>query len=144
MYAAVGIGALFGSLIVAYLSSDPHKSPFQVIAGVGFSISLLLFAVSGTYWISLILLVIVGVMSQGYLTLNRMLILLNTDRELYGRVMGIYMMTWSLMPVATLPMGALVDAIGAPITVAGGGALLGVFIVILSLVCPGIRHREEN
>jgi len=112
MYAAIGIGALMGSLTVAYLSDDPRRGLFEVIAGIVFGITLLLFALSGTYWISLALLAVVGATSQGYLTLNRMLVLLNTDRALYGRVMGIYMMTWSLMPVATLPMGALVDAVG--------------------------------
>jgi len=144
MYGAVGIGALFGSLIVAYLSGHPRKGQIQIIAGVGFGISLLLFAVSGTYWISLVFLVIVGATSQGYLTLNRMLILLNTNRDLYGRVMGIYMMTWSLMPIATLPMGALVDEVGAAVTVAGGGALLCVLIVILFLTQPGIRHLGKK
>ena len=141
MYAAVGIGALLGSLIVAYLSDDPRRGLFEVVAGIGFGITLALFARSGTYWISLTLLAVVGLTSQGYLTLNRMLVLLNTERTLYGRVMGIYMMTWSLMPVATLPMGALVDAVGAPLTVACGGVLLAVSIVILSLMRPDIRHK---
>jgi len=137
MYASVGVGALLGSLLVAYLSSDPRIGLFQVIACIGFGISLLFFAISTIYWLSLIFLAFVGATSQGYLTLNRTLVLLNTDKAFYGRVMGVYMMTWSLMPVATLPMGALVDAIGAPFTIGGGGFLLAACILLASLM-----HRE--
>ncbi len=79
-----------------------------------------------------------------YLTFNRMLVLLGTDSKLYGRVMGVYLMTWSLMPMATLPMVALVDAVGAPLTVAVAGALLGAFITIMALMFPGIWHRDEK
>jgi len=50
-------------------------------------------------------------------------------------------MTFSLMPIATLPMGALVDTIGAPRTVAGAGFLLAVTVIGLSLVLPRIWHK---
>ncbi len=143
MYTAVGIGALFGSLIVAYHSDDPRKGLFQMLAGIGFGVSLVLFAISSIYWVSLTLLVIVGVASQGFLTFNRMKILLNTDKKLYGRVLGVYQMTWSLMPVAAFFMGGLVDAVGALVTVAAAGTLLVVFITFLALIHPSIWHREE-
>jgi MFS family permease len=144
MYTAVGIGALFGSLIVAYGSDDPRKGLFQIAAGIGFGVSLVIFAISSTYWLSLALLVIVGFASQGYLTLTRMLVLLNTDKEMYGRVMGVYMMTWSLLPVSMLPLGALVDAVGAPVAVAAAGTLLALFIIIFASIRPSIWHKDEK
>ena len=75
MYTAVGIGALFGSLVVAYLSDDRNRSVFQLIAGIVFGIMLIPFAISSNYLVSLVLLTIVGFMSQAYLTFNRMLVL---------------------------------------------------------------------
>ena len=143
MYTAIGIGALFGSLIVAYHSDDPRKGLFQMLAGIGFGVSLVLFAISSIYWVSLALLVIVGFASQGFLTFNRMKILLSTDKELYGRVLGVYQMTWALMPVAAFFMGGLVDAVGALVTIAAAGTLLVVFITFLALTHPSIWHRDE-
>jgi MFS family permease len=144
MYTAVGIGALLGSLAVAYRSDDPRRGLYQVIAGTVFGAMLIPFAFSGNYLVSVTLLVIVGFASQAHLTFNRMLVFLNTDRKLYGRVMGVYMMNWALMPVATLFMGALVDTVGAPLTVAGAGAVLAASIITVALMLPTIWQRDEK
>lgn len=136
MYTAAGVGSLIGSLLVAYLSEYPRKGLLQVIAGIGFGASLLVFAVSSTYGVSVALLVLVGLASQGYMTLNNVLIMLETDKKLYGRVMSIYMITWSVMPLATLPMGALVDLVGVQATVAGAGALLAALIAVIAVRHP--------
>ena len=37
-------------------------------------------------------------------------------------------MTWSLMPLGTLPAGALADHVGAPLTVARGGGLCAILV----------------
>jgi MFS family permease len=142
MYAAVGAGALAGSLIIAYRSDDPHRQRYQLIAGVCFGALLIPFALSHNLGFSLVMLVMIGVCSEIFMTINRMLVLLNTDSHLYGRVMGTYAMTFSLMPIATLPMGALVDAIGAPQTVAGAGFLLALAVLILSFILPRIWHKD--
>jgi MFS family permease len=141
MFAAVGIGALVGSLAIAYRSDDPRRQQYQLIAGVCFGALLIPFALSRHLGLSLAMLVLIGLSSEIFMTINRMLVLLNTDSRLYGRVMGTYAMTFSLMPVATLPMGALVDKIGAPRTVAGAGFLLAAAVVALSFILPKIWHK---
>jgi MFS family permease len=142
MFAAVGIGALVGSLAIAYRSDDPRRQQYQLIAGVCFGALLIPFALSRHLGLSLAMLVLIGLSSEIFMTINRMLVLLNTDSRLYGRVMGTYAMTFSLMPVATLPMGALVDRIGAPRTVAGAGFLLAAAVVALSFILPKIWHKD--
>lgn len=133
MYTAIGLGSIVGSLLAAYLAETPHKNKIQILSGVAFGIILAMFALSTNYALSLAFLSIAGFMSSGYLTFNRMLVVLQTDRALYGRVMSIYGMTWSLMPLALLPIGALVDQFGAPAAVAGSGLLLSVFIAAIAV-----------
>jgi MFS family permease len=142
MFAAVGAGALVGSLTIAYRSDDPRRQTYQLIAGVLFGVLLIPFALSRNLAFSLAMLVLIGLCSEIFMTINRMMVLLNTDSRLYGRVMGTYAVTFSLMPIATLPMGALVDAIGAPATVAGSGFLLGLTVLIMSFILPRIWHRD--
>jgi hypothetical protein len=84
--------------------------------------------------------VIAGFTSQCYFTINRIMVIQETDRAFYGRVMSVYMMTWALTPVAVLPMGALVDHIGAPLTVGGAGALLALAIAATTIF--GRESRE--
>jgi MFS family permease len=142
MFAAVGAGALIGSLAVAFRSDDPRRQRYQLIAGVCFGAFLIPFALSRNLGLSLVMLVLIGLCSEIFMTINRMLVLLNTDSHLYGRVMGTYAMTFALMPIATLPMGAFVDAIGAPTTVAGAGFLLAMAVLILSFILPRIWHKD--
>ena len=133
MYTAIGLGAIVGSMVVAYLADTEHKNKLQIMSGIAFGITLAAFAMSTNYVLALGLLAVAGFMSSGYLTFNRMLVVLQTERPLYGRVMSVYGMTWSLMPLALLPIGALVDRLGAPATVAGSGLLLSLTITIIAL-----------
>lgn len=144
MYTVVGVGAIFGSIIVAYYSDHPRKRLFLIIAGIAFGGLLIPFGLSTTLWFSLVMLGLVGLASEVFMTFNRMLVLLTTDARFYGRVMGIYVMTWSLMPVATLPTGALVDAVGAPLTVAVAGALLVVSIAVLAFFSRNPGHISAD
>jgi MFS transporter, DHA1 family, staphyloferrin A biosynthesis exporter len=133
MYTATGVGAIIASVVVAAMSDSPHKARIQIGSGVVFGVTLLVFALSRDYMLSVILLLLVGFFSTGYLTLNRMLVGMQTERAMYGRVMAIYGMTWSIMPIAVLPYGALVDVFGVSATVAGGGILVAVFIAAVAL-----------
>jgi hypothetical protein len=49
------------------------------------------------------------------------------------------MMTFGLMPLGTLPAGALAQAIGAPITVFIGGGILFLFLIAATLSQPRLR-----
>lgn len=133
MFTATGVGAIIASIVVAAMSDSPHKARIQIGSGVVFGVMLLAFALSRDYWLSVFLLLLVGFFSTGYLTLNRMLVGMQTERAMYGRVMAIYGMTWSIMPIAVLPYGALVDVFGVSATVAGGGILVAVFIAAVAL-----------
>lgn len=128
MFAMVGLGALMGSLGAAYFSNSTRMGEAQAICGVIFGISLMLFALSTWLPLSLFALLLVGLTSQTYLTINRSLLMLNSDPSLYGRVMSIYVMQWYLMPVSLLPLGLLADRIGVAITVAAAGMLITLFI----------------
>jgi MFS family permease len=142
MYAAVGAGALLGSLFIAYRSDDPRRQTYQLIAGVSFGALLIPFALSHTYALSITLLLLIGFCNEMFMTINRLLVVLNTDQHLYGRVMGTYAMTFSLTPIATLPIGAIVDAVGAPATIAVAGGVLALSVVALSIILPRIWHKD--
>ena len=91
MYAAIGFGALVGSLGAAYLSDYPRKGLVQIVSGVLFGVALAGFALSGVYWVSLVALAVVGLCSQTYMTINRVFVMTRTSPAYYGRVMAVYM-----------------------------------------------------
>jgi MFS family permease len=142
MAATIGAGALAGSLLMAYFSRSRNKGRIQTIAGTGLGLGLLCFGiVSGLqlFVVALVLLFFIGLATDFYSTINNTLILLNTDRALYGRVMSLYMMTWSLAPLAAAPFGTAIDHIGGPLTMMLIGGVLTVFVIAMVRLHPGFR-----
>lgn len=144
MYAMIGVGAVIASLGVAYFADSPRMEQVLIVCGIAFGLSLAAFAVSSNYFVALGVLLIVGVASQAYLTINKTLLMEKADRRYYGRVMAIYMMGFSLLPVAMLPLGAAVDTSGAPTTFMLVGLVLA-GVVVLGGIFQGLRrHRHTS
>jgi MFS family permease len=130
--AFTGIGALIGSLSLASLSGMRRKEPLQIAFGVLFGASLVLFGLTSSFPLALLFILLVGLFGNAYTALNNTMIMTTTDRAYHGRVMSIYMMTWSLSPLASLPIGAAVDHFGAQAVVAVFGALVAIVVLVLS------------
>lgn len=142
LMSASGVGALVGSMITAGMGNYRRKGILMLLTGGGFGLFLVPFAMSGSLVPASVYLLFVGACSSIFMSLNNTLLMSNTPEDLMGRVMSIFMMTFGLMPLGTVPSGALAEIIGAPITVAGGGVLLLVFLVIVGFSQPIIRKLE--
>ncbi|MEE9198319.1 MAG: MFS transporter [Dehalococcoidia bacterium] len=139
---AVGVGALFGTLGLASLFDFQRKGPLMIALLLIFGAALILFAFSTSLYLSLAALFLVGLGSMGYTALNNTLILSNTDPQMRGRVISMYMMTWGLMPLGLLPASAVAEAIGAPGAVTIGAGLLIVSTIAVVLLRPQIRRLK--
>jgi MFS family permease len=137
---ASGAGALAGSLIVAAWGSARHKGALQLGVGVLYGVALVAFALAGTLPVAATVLVVVGLASAAYRSLNSTLVMSYTPAELHGRVMSVYLMTFSLMPLSGLPAGALADSVGPRLTVAGAGVLLALSVLAITRLHPDHRH----
>ncbi len=84
----------------------------------------------------------VGAVGNIYMALNNTLIMTSTDPAMYGRVMSVYMMTWSLMPLSILPMGFLSDSVGIANVVAGAAAAIIVGIISIWIFQPSYRRIQ--
>lgn len=144
MYTVVGIGALFGSLSVASMTSAKRLYVIQGISGILFGVFLMIFAASTHYMLSLVFLAGIGLASQGYMTLNSVLLMNATDAAYYGRVMSVYMLTFSMSPVAMLPIGYLVDRIGVSTTEIWAGIILSVGMLILFFVSSRFWTKQNR
>ena len=140
MGAAAGAGAVAGALGVASMSNSTRRSEVQLAAGVGFGVALLFFGASGLFGVSLVALVLVGMMSTAYMAINNALLLSSSQPEFHGRVMSVYMLTWSLMPLAALPMSMAGDAVGVQPTVATAGAIIALFVLAVAVFYPAYRR----
>lgn len=155
MMTVSGIGALIGSLVMATMANFPKRTQLQLYSGLGFGVFLFTFALMGNYTGALLALAMLGFMASYFQGLNSTMVMTASDAQYYGRVMSVNMMTFSLMPLGTLPMGFIADQIGTlalgPIDLVGiqaaqfgAGILLTVFILVVTVFNPAYRQLEQD
>jgi MFS family permease len=137
---ANGVGALIGSLAIASMTGFQRRGLLQLVLGVAFGLTLALFAFGQSFYLALPALALAGLASAGYQSLNSTLVMDHTDPAYLGRVMSVYMLTFSAMPLAIFPIGALSDADGAPVTIGVSALLLSAVIGGVGLAHPSYRH----
>jgi MFS family permease len=142
---AAGVGALIGSLTLAARREIRGLGMWVAMAGAGFGISVALFAVSRAFWLSALLLVPVGLSMMVQMASSNTLIQVMVPDALRGRTMAVYsMMFMGMAPFGSLLAGVLAERIGAPETVAAGGAVCVVAALIFRARLPGLRPEARR
>ncbi len=140
-----GVGALTGAL---FLAARPSlRGLGRVIAGssLGFGTSLILFAISKVFWLSGLLLVCVGFCMLSQMASSNSLIQAMSPDHLRGRVMAVYsMMFMGMAPFGALFAGFLAQRIGAPLTVAIGGASCVVASLVFGSRLSSLRAEARK
>lgn len=134
-----GVGAIVGGLFVATMTDFPRKPLLQAAFGLGYGASLIglgLASVAFGYPGALAALLAVGLFSMTYQTLNNTMVMAESKPEFYGRVMSVYMLTFSVFPLMSGPAGILADAISAKTTFMLMGVSIGGFIAATMLLNP--------
>lgn len=143
LQSAGGAGALFGVLCAAYLAHSGVKGRQTIAGAVIFGVLLILFALSTSYPLSLLLACALGIASQFYTTTINAILQVNLPDQLRGRVMGIYGLAWELMPVGGMIFGAIAEFAGAPVAVAIGGAFVASMALGVAAFFPNVRRLEQ-
>jgi MFS family permease len=142
---ATGIGALLGALTLAIRRGVQGLGRVVGLSAGGFGVSLILFAYSRSFWLSVALLIPVGYGVMLQMSSSNTLIQAMVPDELRGRAMAMYtMMFMGMAPMGSLFAGALADKIGAPWTVALGGlgAIAGAVVFLRRL--PSLRFEAQQ
>lgn len=142
---ASGIGALVAALYLASRKSLKGLG-FLVAASSGiFGVFLILFSLSNIFWLSAVLLVPVGFSMMLQMAASNTLVQAMVRDELRGRVMAVYsMMFMGMAPIGALLAGSLADRLGAPLTVALGGAVCIVGSIVFGSKLSAFRHEARR
>jgi MFS family permease len=142
---AAGVGALLGALTLAMRSGVKGLGTWVSVCCAGFGVSLILFAFSTSFWLSVLLLLPVGYFIMLQMASSNTLIQAMVPDALRGRTMAVYsMMFMGLAPVGALLGGALSDRLGAPWTVAIGGLVSVLGAWWFSLQLPKVRAEARQ
>jgi predicted MFS family arabinose efflux permease len=140
--AMAGVGALVAGLWVVSLGEFKRKGRLLIWTSVAWPASLLLFAMSTSYAVSLVLIFVAGLTQAIVWTVIATLILGYTEATMRGRVMGLRTGVIASLPLGNLVAGAIAERFGAPV---GQGAYAVVAIVVMLMIvvwAPGL-YREK-
>jgi MFS family permease len=119
---ASGIGAIFGSLILAMFSNVRTLGDWAALAAAGFGGSLVLLSFSHSFALSVLVMLLIGFTMVTGLDASNTLVQRIVPDELRGRVMAIWtMMLSGLAPFGSLVVGMLAQQFTARRTFAAGG-----------------------
>jgi hypothetical protein len=136
---ANGIGSVIGSIVIVLLPVR-RQGIFLFVSLASMGGALALFAASTWLPASVGIMGLIGGAQAIYLASNNTLVQVATPDELRGRVMSVYMMTWGLMPLGSLPQGIIADWFGAPIVAAGTGLMACLVVIVFAARAPALRR----
>jgi MFS family permease len=142
---ATGVGALLGALTLAFREGVKGLGRWVAWCCAGFGASIAIFALSHSFWLSVILLLPVGYTMMLQMACSNTLIQVMVPDALRGRVMAVYsMMFMGMAPIGALLGGALADHLGAQTAVAIGGLASVVGAGWFALQLPKIRTEARR
>ena len=138
----IGLGSIFGSLFIACFKSGESNGIILLLSSFITSIAIILNAISTEYWIAVLLMVLLGIGDSGRRTLNTSLLMERTEEKFRGRVMGIYMMNFGLMPLGAIPLGFIAENYNVRIAFLIPGILLLVFTLLIATLTKSVRNLK--
>lgn len=128
LLSAAGTGALCGSLIIASFNIN-RKGLVYLFGSIIMLVALLIFSISSSYYLSLIILFVAGLGTSGFGTMQVIISLSAVPQNLRGRAMGVIALGIGSSPLGTLLVGLLADTYGAQTAL---GLLTSVGILVMS------------
>jgi len=136
-----GVGAIVGSVILASLMNR-KRGMILLISGLALSVTLIGFSLSEWWYISLFIIIFIGMSSTIQMALGNSLIQYYSDAAYRGRVMSFFMLGFGLSNLGGFFAGILAEGIGAPLSVASLSAILLVITFTLLIRSPRLRKLD--
>jgi CRP-like cAMP-binding protein/predicted MFS family arabinose efflux permease len=135
--ALTSIGYVVGSLMMARYNERMDESQWIIISLLGWGVVGILYALSSSLPIAIILITISGFMDAPFDVAQRTLIQRNTERKIRGRVFGAFMTIGHVVLLAGMGAAGLADILGVQVMMlAATGLCLAAGMV--AVVSPGI------
>lgn len=145
LLSATGVGSVLGTLLIGAFPSGARMG--QVMLGgaltsataiVGFAAMLLIPSYTGA-----LLFATLGSLFSAAFMINAMTVMqMEVPDILRGRVMGIHSITYSLMPLGALLLGAMTDRIGATAALTASVSAFVLILLLIAATQPVLRRLD--
>jgi|TARA_B100000315_G_scaffold256260_2_gene301762 MFS family permease len=144
LLSASGIGSLSATLWFTTRSTIRNHGQLIVTGAILSGSALVVFSLTagyiGSMLLGLLLMVAVGGFTSIYILVTVTILQTAVREDLRGRVMGLFAMTWSMMPLGGMFVGGIAALVGTPWAVSIGGFAVAGFAITVALLNPGLRR----
>ena len=150
LLSATGVGAITGTLIVAPLQGSPRLGRLLLAAPMGGAAALIAFNLCVAllpgrptgYVLALGCAMLAAICMSMYFVTSMTLIQLAVPDAFRGRVMGIYSICFSLIPLGGLLGGVVAAATSPPFAAALNAGVLAAVVIGVALTQPSLRRLD--
>lgn len=139
---AAGVGGVVGAAFVAWRSNSSRRLRLMMTSVFAFGLLMMGFSLSPLFWLALPLLLAGSAFQAIYTTLNNTAIHVLIPDSVRGRVSGFLTMSFSLPMLGAVPISALAEIWGAPLSVGLASLLAVVVAVVFYLASPDLRRMD--
>jgi predicted MFS family arabinose efflux permease len=136
---AMGVGAVCSAVLIASIGDRLPRGILMLGSVMLYGFFTVMFAASPWFWLSLVLMVIIGLCHVHSHALVQTVIQSYSPSEFRGRTMAIFHMSQVVLTIGAMLFGALSSIVGAQWAVASMGVVGALIMIGISLVLPGAR-----
>ncbi len=143
MRAAPSIGALTMAFVLAHLPPMKNAGRTLLLAVTGFGICTIVFGLSSWFWLSVLMLALLGSLDNISVVIRSTLLLTQTPDEMRGRISGVNSIFIGISnELGSFESGFAAALLGPVIAVVGGG--IGTILVVLAVAkyWPEMRNLK--
>ncbi len=144
LMSAMGLGAIGGSLMLAWIGEIRHKAAWLIGTCVGWGAFTSAFGFAGSVMFAAILVGFIGFLSAWNMSLNRGLLQMQVAGHMRGRIMSIDMMSHGLMPLGVIPISLIAEAYDVAIALIWAGIAFAVSVLLLAVFSSSVRKVDDE
>ncbi len=118
LLAAPGLGGIASLTFLASVGERWNRAMLLWIMTTTTPIFLILFCISPIFWLSVVLLAVVGAGQVCFRTISRVIIQIEAPRNLMGRVMSVFNLDQGMRSIGSIVLGAAATLFGASLGIA--------------------------
>lgn len=141
--AAMGVGGIIGSLIVARLGDRFTRASMMIFSSCACAILFAGFGASSLFYVAVILLASANLFAMITQVVNQVTIQLLVDEKVRGRISGYMLMSFSLGPFAVLPLAYAIQALGPALAIMSAAALAAMCSLLFYGLSKTVRRVDQ-
>lgn len=143
--AMAGVGAMIGSVLITWLAEWDRKPLLQWLSGLATAAGFITMTVGSQMFGfagAVVGVTMVGGATAFYMTASSTMMLTAANPKFYGRVMSLFMLSFSAVGVMSLPLGIVADRVGSLFLFSTLGICVAVAMVLTAILKPSFVFKR--